>query len=76
MLAIIVIEIMAYTIASFWLQYKTGVPIDSTLTTLFYSFWTIEIVGLTTIRVVKVKKENTETHNGSDTYSDDSVNCE
>ena len=55
MLVIIVVAIMAYTIASFWVQYKTGVAIDATLSTLYYGFWTVELISLTTIKNSKTK---------------------
>lgn len=58
MLAIVVLSIVAYTVASFWLTYATGVSIDSTLTTCFYAFWTVEILSLAGIRISKVKKES------------------
>lgn len=55
MLVIIVVAIIAYTVASFWIQYKTGVAIDSTLSTLYYAFWTVELISLTTIKNSKTK---------------------
>lgn len=58
MLAVIVIAITCYTIASFILQYHTGTEISSTLTTLWFSFWTIEACALAGIRISKVRKEN------------------
>lgn len=57
MLVIIVASIVIYTAASFWLAYKTGVSIDSTLTTCFYAFWTVEVLSLAGIRISKVRKE-------------------
>ena len=60
MLVVIVIAIVSYTIASFWLQYKTGIPIDATLTTLYYAFWTVELVSLTTIKNNKTKYGNSD----------------
>lgn len=55
MLVIIVASIISYVIASFWIQYKTGVPIDATVTTCWFSFWTIEVVALTAIKTSKTK---------------------
>lgn len=55
MLVIIITAIVGYTVASFWLQYKTGVPVDSTLSTLYYAFWVTELVALTTIKNNKTK---------------------
>lgn len=60
MLVIIVVAIVAYTVAGFWVQYKTGVPIDSTLSTLYYGFWTVELISLTTIKNNKTKHSNTD----------------
>lgn len=58
MLVIIVTAIIVYTIASFWLQYRTGIPIDATLSTLYYGFWTVELISLTSIKNIKTKHEN------------------
>ena len=55
MLVIIVAAIICYVIASFWIQYKTGIAIDPTITTCWFSFWTIEVVALTTIKNNKTK---------------------
>ena len=55
MLTIIIVAIVGYTVASFWLQYKTGTPIDPTLSTLFYAFWVTEVVALTAIKTSKTK---------------------
>ena len=55
MLVIIVTAIIVYTIAAFWLQYVTGIAVDSTLTTLYYAFWCTELVALTTIKNNKTK---------------------
>ena len=53
----IVVAITTYTVASFWLTYVTGVSIDSTLTTCFYTFWGSELVLLAGIKVSKVLKK-------------------
>lgn len=55
MIVVIVVAIVAYTVASFWIQYRTGMPVDSTLTTLYYSFWTTELIAITTIKNYKTK---------------------
>lgn len=55
MLVIIVVAIVSYVMASFWIQYKTGMPIDSTLTTCWFGFWTAEVVALATIKNNKTK---------------------
>lgn len=51
-----IIAIVGYTIASLCIQYHTGVEVSSTLTTLWFSFWTVEIVALTGIKISKVMK--------------------
>lgn len=58
MLVIIVAAIVIYTVASFWIQYRTGIPMDATLTTLYYGFWTVELISLTSIKNIKTKHEN------------------
>ena len=58
MLTTIIAAIVGYVIASFWLQYKTGISIDPTITTCWFGFWTVEIIALTTIKNNKTKHEN------------------
>lgn len=58
MLVIIVVAIVGYVIASFWLQYQTGIAIDPTITTCWFGFWTAEIIALTTIKNNKTKHGN------------------
>lgn len=61
MLVIIVTAILAYTVASFWIQYATGIAVDATLSTLYYGFWTVELISLTAIKNHKTKyKTNDE----------------
>lgn len=60
MLAIIVLAITVYTIASFVLQFCTAVEISSTLTTCFFAFWSAEIIALAGIRVSKSRKNKDE----------------
>ena len=55
MLVTIIVAIVGYVIASFWLQYKTGIAIDPTITTCWFGFWTVEIIALTTIKNNKTK---------------------
>lgn len=59
MLVIIIVAIISYVAASFWIQYRTGMSVDSTLTTCWFGFWTVEIIALTTIK-------NNKTKHGSD----------
>ena len=65
MLVIIVTAITSYTIASFWLTYVTGVSIDGTLTTCFYTFWGSELVALTTLKTAKIVKNYSKNENDS-----------
>lgn len=58
MIAIIVFAIVAYVIASFVLQYHTGVEMSPTITTCWFSFWTVEIIALTGIKISKVKNNH------------------
>ena len=55
MLITIIVAIVGYVIASFWLQYKTGIAIDPTITTCWFGFWTVEIIALTTIKNNKTR---------------------
>ena len=59
MLTTIVTAIVGYVVASFWLQYRTGIGIDPTITTCWFGFWTAEVVALTTIKNNKTKHNNT-----------------
>ena len=54
MLVIIIIAIIAYTVANFWLQYVVGIEVSPTLTTAWFSFWGAEVVALAGIRISKV----------------------
>lgn len=56
MLTIIVVAIIMYTIANFWLTYATGTSMDSTLTTCFYAFWGSELIALATLKTSKIIK--------------------
>lgn len=56
MLAVSVSAIVFYTIACFWIQYKTGIPVDATLTTCFYAFFGSELIALTTLKTSKIIK--------------------
>lgn len=57
MLVVVVTAIVGYVAANFILQYKTGMSMDSTITTAWFSFFTVEIVALTGIKVSKVIKK-------------------
>ena len=58
MLVAIIVAIVGYVLAAFWLQYVTGIAIDPTITTCWFGFWTVEIIALTTIKNNKTKHEN------------------
>ena len=58
MLIIIVSSILLYTIGAFYIQYHTGVEVSSTLTTCWFSFWGVEILALTGIKISKVFQHN------------------
>lgn len=53
-LIFVIIAIVAYTAAAFYLQFTTGMEVSSTLTTLWYAFWTTEILVLGGIKISKV----------------------
>lgn len=57
LLVIVVAAITIYTVANLWITYTTGVSIDSTLTTCFYTFWGSELFLLAGIRVSKIKNK-------------------
>ena len=56
MLVVVIVAILTYTIASFWLTYVSGVSVDSTLTTCFYTFFGSELFLLAGIKTSKVLK--------------------
>ena len=60
MLVIIIAMIVVYTAANFWLAATSGMFVDSTLTTCFYTFWTIEILSLAGIKISKIRKSPCE----------------
>lgn len=51
-----VLAILIYTAVSFLVLFKTGMNIDSGLTVAYFSFWTVEIVALASIKNTKTKK--------------------
>ncbi len=55
MLVLICAMIILYTAADFALQYFAGVEVSPTLTTAWFTFWTVEIVALAAIKTSKVK---------------------
>jgi uncharacterized membrane protein len=53
-LIVVIIAILLYTAAAFYLQFTTGLEISSTLTALWYTFWTTEVLVLGGIKISKV----------------------
>ena len=64
-LTITIIAILGYTIANFWIMYRTGAYIDSTLTTCFYAFWGSEAGLLALLKTSKIIKGNKHENNAS-----------
>ena len=56
-LIVAIMAVLLFSIACLYIQYKTGMEVSSTLITLWYSFWTVEIVSLAGIKVTKVLKD-------------------
>lgn len=51
----IVIAILLYTIAAIVLQFVQGVEISSTLTVSYFTFFSVELVSLSLIKIGKVR---------------------
>lgn len=66
-LIIAIIAILTFTVACLYIQCTMNMEVSSTLITLWYSFWTVEVVSLAGIKMSKVK------HNYSSALSDESV---
>lgn len=69
MLVLICAMIILYTAADFALQYFANVEVSPTLTTAWFTFWTVEIVALAAIKTSKVK-------HGQDVSSDNTENTD
>ena len=52
-----ILAIILFSIACLFMQYKTGYEINDTLITLWFGFWTVEIVSLAGIKISKVRKK-------------------
>ena len=74
MLTIIVIAILGYVIAAFWLQHQTGLEISPTITTCYFTFWGTEIVALTGIKVSKVFTHRNTYHTEDIGMIDENIN--
>lgn len=55
-LLVAIIAVILFSVACLYIQYTTSTEVSSTLITLWFSFWTVEIVSLAGIKVSKVKK--------------------
>lgn len=66
MLVLICTMIIAYTVATFVLQYFTSVEISPTLTTAWFAFWGTELVALAAIKTSKLKHHKDSTEDESD----------
>ncbi len=75
MLVLIVIAIVLYTAAAFALQYFAHEEISSTVTTAWFTFWTVEIVALAAIKTSKVKHEYKK-DDGEETEQEEDINPE
>ena len=58
-----IVAIVLFTIACLFIQYRIGTEVSSTLITLWFSFWTVEIVALTGIKISKVVKNRDSSPN-------------
>ena len=58
LLPLIVLMILIYTATAIILQFRTQTEISSTLTTCFFTFWSIEVVTLAGITMKKQRKTN------------------
>lgn len=55
LIPVIIIAIVVYTIVAILLQFFDKGEISSTLTTCYFSFWTVELVNLAMIKHGKVR---------------------
>ena len=60
LLPVIITAVMIYVVAAFVLQFVTSVEISPTLTTVYFTFWTVEIVNLAVIKKSKNQKSKEE----------------
>lgn len=73
-LASSIVAVALFTAISLYIQYTTGIEVSSTLTTLWYSFWTVEIVSLAGIKVSKVFKNYNNKNNDINSVDDCNYN--
>ena len=55
-----ILAVVLFAIACLFIQYKTDHAINDTLITLWFGFWTVEIVSLAGIKISKVRKKYDE----------------
>jgi len=55
-LAVSILAIVLYTVAGIAVQLITTTEISPTLTTAWYSYWTVEIVTLAGIKIANIRK--------------------
>lgn len=55
MLIVAVTAVLGYVVAALWLQLVSGIEVSPTITTLWFTFWTVEIWQLARIKVNKDK---------------------
>lgn len=69
--------VILFTIACLYIQYKTSIEVSSTLITLWYSFWTVEIISLAGIKVSKIFKnyQSSECADYDEYYENDEDEC-
>lgn len=72
MLVLICTMIIAYTAATFVLQYLTSVEISPTLTTAWFAFWGTELVALAAIKTSKLKHHTNDVNEINETEEETS----
>lgn len=55
-MAVSILAIVLYTVAGIAVQLITTTEISPTLTTAWYSYWTVEIVTLAGIKIANIRK--------------------
>ena len=71
MLVVVVTCVLVYTAINLWITYNTGLSIDSTLTTCFYSLWGGELLCLATLKTTKILKQPKDDYMTDINMSDD-----
>ena len=63
-----VLAIVGYTVAGIAVQILTSTEISPTLTTAWYSYWTVEIVALAGIKIANIKHGEDNDNSGTDAF--------